>query len=354
MAKIVYVPIAQDLSKHANDPSVNNYQAFKRCMHADTFAGLNHDLGYVFGQVLVIAYPTLDEALYNYTQKCPVDVYQCEVDDGFYTEDTLPNGIIYYEVKELYNATYIHNITYDRNSNTTNHGKLNYGKYNEGQYNFGNSNAGRGNTGITNDGMYNVGICNSGYDNKGNSNNGRHNYGTYNNGNSNLGVMNNGADNIGEYNNGIGNVGSYNNGSYNIGSFNIGCFNKTNRAIGFFNTRPCMEFRIFNKKLPKGFEFDYEGFVKALSGFYGYFKIDGKDNVLKPGKIFDTPFEYQITPDEIRKVDPECFKYVGGILIDDVYVSTPRYYSLVRVLDEFLPFTKEEIREGVSRILTTM
>ena len=93
--------------------------------------------------------------------------------------------------------------------------------------------------------------------------------------------MNNGAENIGNYNNGIGNVGEYNNGSYNIGSYNIGCFNKTNYAIGFFNTEPCKEFRIFNKKLPKGFVFDYEGFMKALSGYYGYFKIFGK-GMFKP------------------------------------------------------------------------
>lgn len=352
MAKIVYVPIAQELSKHSNDPSVNNYQMFNRCV--DAFAGLKHDACYTFGNDYIFAYPTLDEALYYYTKDCPVDVYQCETGSGNYIENTLPNGIVYYQLSMVCNATYIHNISYDCNSNKYNSGELNFGKYNKGRDNFGSNNAGRGNIGINNDGIYNLGHYNSGYNNKGNSNNGMHNQGKFNNGKSNFGFMNNGADNIGEYNSGMGNVGSYNNGSYNIGSYNIGCFNKTDHAIGFFNTEPCKEFRIFNKKLPDNFVFDYEGFVKALSGYYGYFKILGKEHVIGSDKIFDKPFEYLIAPDEIRNVDPECFKYAGDNFIHEVYVSTPRYYSMVRLLDWFLPFSKEEIRIGVSKILTTM
>lgn len=352
MAKIVYVPIAQDLSKHANDPSVNNYQMFNRC--TNVFGGLKHDHCYTITDGYIIAYSTLDEALYHYTQDCPVDVYQCETKDASYIENALPNGIVYYELFTVCNATYIHNISYDCNSNNLNNGKLNFGKYNNGRDNFGYDNSGRGNVGIRSDGLYNVGIYNTGYDNKGNSNNGSHNHGKFNCGKNNHGFMNNGAENIGNYNNGIGNVGEYNNGSYNIGSYNIGCFNKTNYAIGFFNTEPCKEFRIFNKKLPKGFVFDYEGFMKALSGYYGYFKIFNKEKVLKPDKIFDKPYEYEISSNETRKVDPECLKYDGDFFINSVYVSTPRYYSLLRLLDHFLPFTKEEVRSGVSKILTTM
>lgn len=352
MAKIVYVPIAQDLSKHVDDPSVDNYNTLNDFV--DVFSGLKYDKYYVFGTEWITAYPTLDEALYNYTQDCPVDVYLCTVEDGNYIENALPNGIVYYKVKEFFNATYIHNIRYDCNSNNSNNGKLNFGKYNAGCDNFGKHNNGRGNAGICNDGLYNVGINNSGYDNKGNSNNGSHNHGKVNCGKGNHGYMNNGADNIGSFNNGIGNVGEYNNGSYNIGSYNIGCFNKTDHAIGFFNTKPCQDFRIFNKKLPKGFEFDYEDFVKALSGYYGYLRILHKEEVLKPNKIFEKPYEYEISSDEIRKVDPECLMYSGGYAINEVYIATARYYSLVRLLDKFLPFSKEAVREGVSKILTTM
>lgn len=66
-------------------------------------------------------------------------------------------------------------------------------------------------------------------------------------GHQNSGAQNWGDNNTGDQNHGNHNFGNRNYGDHNFGNHNVGHYNSTDRALGCFNTKPNVEYSVFNK-----------------------------------------------------------------------------------------------------------